>query len=195
MLVGAVLAACTSDPAPPPPPPPVATSPAPIEPAPTSLAATTSTTLGFEVPATIDVPYVQRVLDENYRLDGEAARYLYAKRLPDPEFNERLEAIFGEPELEAAKSAFGREAAQGLTNLADPPGDPVVNVVAIVDSGPGCVVVRGGLSFKAMYKEIAPPSPEVLIQLLSGNVERFNPTPWGVVAAGPATSTTNTDVC
>lgn len=178
-------------------PPPASTTGPP--PTPTSSTTETSTTpstsLGFDKPATVDVAYVQRVVDEIYRLEGDAARHLYANKVPDAEFNDRLEAIFGDPELSDAKTSFGRDAAQGLSNFAEPPGDPSVKVLSILDSTPDCIVVRATLNFTALYKRTAPASPTVLIQLLAGNAEPFNPVPWGVVAAGPPSSTTDPKVC
>ncbi len=195
LALSALLAACSGGTvaAPPPSsttePPPTSTSST------TEPATTTSTSLGFDKPATIDVAYVQRVLDEIYRLEGDAARHLYANKVPDAEFNERLEAIFGDPELSDAKTSFGRDAAERLSNFTEPPGDPIVKVLSIVDSAPDCIVAQATLNFTALYKRTAPASPTVLIQLLAGSVEPLNPVPWGVVAAGPASPATDPKVC
>jgi hypothetical protein len=151
---------------------------------PTTLVPATSTTLGFERPATIDVPYVQRVVDEIYRLEGEAARYIYAKKVPDAEFNARLEAIFGEPELEEAKSLYGRIAASGFETFANPPGNPSVKVVSILDTTSTCILARADLDFRPLFIGSDRTDIGGILELSPADVLPHNPTSWGVVAAG-----------
>ena len=184
LALALVLGACTDGSPNPLPPTSVTTQPAPVDTASTTSAPTTSTSLGFERPIAIDVPYVQRVLDEIYRLEGEAARYIYAKGVPDAEFNERLKAIFGEPALGEAKSLFGQQAAQRFTRLANPPGNPRIVVRAILEMGDDCIVVRGDLDFRPLYKVKERTIPNGVVVLRPADVLPLNPTGWGVVAAG-----------
>ena len=184
LALGTLLVACSGDPSAPPPPSSEPLGPAPTESPSTTLAATTSTTLGFTTPAVIDVPYVQRVLDEIYRLDGEAARYIYAKRLPDAEFNARLEAIFGEPALGEAKSLYGQGAARGFDNFANPPGNPKIQVRSIVETTPSCILVRASLDFRPLFVGADRTQPDGVVQLSLADVLPLNPTGWGVVLAG-----------
>ncbi|HEV8115449.1 MAG TPA: hypothetical protein VGP53_04360, partial [Acidimicrobiales bacterium] len=58
----------------------------PLETTTTAVAPTSSTVAAaFAVPAVIDLPYVQRVLETLYHLDGEATRHAYANKGPDAE--------------------------------------------------------------------------------------------------------------
>lgn len=156
---------------------------------------TTTTALSFAVPAVIDLPYVQRVLEAIYHLDGEAARYVYARKLPDAEFNKRLEAIFGRQALEEAKQIMGENAAVGFVRFADPPADPIVRAIDIVQAGARCIVVRAMLDFRPYYKASRPAQPQSVIQLTRFEVLPHNPTGWGVVAAGTPDPGTNIRVC
>ena len=168
------------------PPPPTAT--APVE-------STTTTGSPFAVPAVIDLPYVQRVLETIYHLDGEAARHVYAKKAPDAELNERLEAIFGGPALTEAARVYGENAAEGFVFFARPPGDPKVRVVEIIQAMPRCMILRADLDFGPIYKERPARQPQAVIQLRRADVLPFNPTGWGVVAAGTPEPGTNIRVC
>lgn len=177
-----VLAACTGGADPP--AASTSTEPPSTTITPTTVAPTTSTSLGFEKPATIDVPYVQRVVDVLFHLEGEAARHIHSNRVPDAEFNERLEAIFGEPALEEAKTFYGRGAARGFDNFADPPGDPSVRVKSLVASTPACILVRAALDYRPMFRGASRTEPDGFVRLSPGDVLPLNPTGWGIVGAG-----------
>lgn len=155
----------------------------------------TTTTLGFEIPAVIDLPYVQRVLETIYHLDGEAARYLYAKKVPDAAFNERLEATFGGPRLAEAKRIYGENTAEKFARYADPPGDPIVRAVEVVEATPSCLIVRADLDYRPQYKSPGPPEPQAVIQLRPADVLPLNPTRWGVVVAGVPPEGTDIRAC
>lgn len=144
----------------------------------------TTTTLGFDIPAVIDLPYVQRVLETIYHLDGEAARYIYAKKLPDAHFNERLEAIFGDPRLSEAKQVYGENAAQAFVRFANPPGDPSVRAIEIIDTSDRCMIIRVDLDYGPQYKDPPPRRPTSVVQLSRADVLPLNPTGWGIIAAG-----------
>ncbi len=192
LLVLAAGCSGTSD------PPPVATTTTLLPPeAPTSTAGqpTTTTTPSFETPAVIDLPYVQRVLETIYRLDGDATRHAYAKKVPDAELNERLDAIFADPVLAGAKNVISQNAAEGFTRFANPPGDPIVRAVAIVQATTACMVVRADLDHRPTYKDSLPKEPQAVIQLIRAPVVRFNTTGWGVIVAGDPDPGTNIKVC
>lgn len=163
---------------------PLPTTTTTLLPTTTAPAPTTTTTAGFAVPAVIDLPYVQRVLETIYHLDGEATRYLYARKLPDAQFNERLEAIFGGQALTEAKRVLGENTAEGFAVFADPPGDAIVRAVDIVQATPRCMIIRADLDYGPQYKEPRPRQPQAIIQLAPAEVLPFNPTGWGIVGAG-----------
>lgn len=192
MVLAAGLVGCTGGGST---PPPAATVPPITVEASTTTVATTSTTLGFAIPTTIDVPYVQRVLDEIYRLEGEAARHIYANKVPDAEFNARVEAIFGEPALGEAKSLYGRGAARGFDTFADPPGDPKVKVRDVVEATTTCILVRADLDFSPLFKSAVAAQPGDVIILSPGDILPFNPTGWGIVEAGVPASGRELTAC
>jgi len=188
LALALVLVACTGGTkSPPPPPTSIATQPTPVETAPTTSAPTTTTSLGFERPIVIDVPYVQRVLDEIYRLDGEAARYIYAKGVPDAEFNARLGAVFGGPALEESKSVYGQAAAQRFTTFANPPGNPKMVVQKVIEATSDCILVTASLDFRPLYKASDLTEPAGVVILRTADILPLNPTGWGVVEAGKPT--------
>src|SRR5688500_3647961 len=77
--------------------------------APTTAAATGATVVPVDqVPAVIDVAYVQRVIDALDHVMGDAVRALVAAKAPDREFYERLRAVYLDPEFERVQASFGR---------------------------------------------------------------------------------------
>lgn len=154
----------------------------------TTSAAATPTSVGlgpsFQVPITVDLAYVQRLLDTIYHFDGEAARHAFVKRTPDAELDERLEAIFGEPALSDARRVISDNAIDGFAHFANPPGDPAVRVAEIVQVTPTCMIVRANVDDRPRFKDQRPaPAPSVL-QLATADVLPLNPTGWGVAFAG-----------
>ncbi len=162
----------------------------------TTTAATTTTTLSeFAVPAVIDLPYVQRVLEAIYHLDGEATRHAYATKAVDAEVDQRLEAIFGDPVLTNAKRALRESAAEGFSVFANPPGDAKVRAVEIIQATPTCIIVRANLDYGPQFKEYRPPRPEAIIQMARADILPYNPTGWGVTVAGEPRPGQNLRVC
>ncbi|MEO5680006.1 MAG: hypothetical protein ABIS47_10095 [Acidimicrobiales bacterium] len=175
---------------------PAATTTTLLPPEPTTAAAPTSTTSAeFARPEVIDLPYVQRVLEAIYHLDGEATRHAYATKALDTELDERLDAIFGDPRLAAAKQVLKEEATDGFERFADPPADAHVRAVELIQSKPTCMVLRADLDYGPQYKEYRPPQPQAVIQLLTVKVMPYNPTGWGIVAAGAVPPDKNLKVC
>ena len=71
----------------------------------TSRATTTTTVVPVDqVPAVIDVAYVQRVIDALDHVMGDAVRALVAAKVPDREFYERLRAVYLDPEFERVQA-------------------------------------------------------------------------------------------
>ena len=169
-------------------------SPAPTV-TPTLAEPTTTAPSSFAVPAVIDLPYVQRVLETIYHLDGEAVRHVYAKKVPDAELYERLEAIFGGEALAEAKRVLGENAAEGFVVFANPPGDAKVRAIEIIQATQSCMVIRADLEYSPQFRETRPPQPEVVIQLGRAEVLPLNPTGWGVLFAGQPDPGENVKVC
>jgi len=167
-----------------------ATTTGPVPAIATTVAELPATTLApgvappFQMPAVVDVAYVQRLLDAIYRLDGEATRRAFVTGAPDAEVDERLVAIFGDPALAEAKRVLTDQAADGFVRLANPPGDATVRVVEVLQATPACIVVRADLDRGPVFREPRPATARVVIRLARADVLAFNPTGWGVVSAG-----------
>ena len=94
-----------------------------------------TTTVGVDqVPAVIDVAYVQRVMDALDRVLGDAIRALVAAREPNREFYDRLRAVYGDPEFARKEEAFGRTAARGLATIRVDPGNPQTQVTRVIST-------------------------------------------------------------
>jgi len=168
----------------------------PLETTTTVLAPTSSTVAAaFAIPAVVDLPYVQRVLETIYHLEGEATRHAYAMRGPDAESDERLVAILGNPSLANTKKILRDNAADGFRVFADPPGDARVRAVEIIQAASTCMVIRADLDFGPQFKEYRPPQPQSVIQLERAEVLPYNPTGWGVVVAGAPNPGQDLRVC
>jgi len=161
-----------------------------LEPAPTTTSASS-----FEVPAEVDVAYVQRVLKAIYHLDGEATRRAYAAKAIDLEVVARLEALFSGKALAGARKVLAENAVEGFIEFADPPADAFVRAVDLIQVTDRCMVVRADLDFRPLFKKRVPPEPQAVIQLRRFEVLPFNPTGWGVVVAGDPDPGQSLKVC
>ncbi len=153
---------------------------------PTLPAPSTTTTIDVsKVPPTIDVPYVQAVMDTLDQLTGDAVRAFVAQGGLNKEWYETFRAVFDEPFFSSIESDFGRYAADGLKPLRQSPGNPTTKVKRIVDSSPGCVVAEVDRTYGPIYTT-PPGDPEGFIQLRSKKRERDpvskNTTAWSIVA-------------
>src|SRR5437879_1300885 len=99
-----------------------------------------TTTVGVDqVPAVIDVAYVQRVMDALDQVLGDAIRALVAAREPNREFYDRLRAVYGDPEFARQEASYGREAANGLAIFRPSPGNPVTVVQRLIAAQRACL--------------------------------------------------------
>jgi len=160
----------------------------------TSVAPTSSTVAAaLAVPAVIDLPYVQKVLETIYHLDGEATRHAYANKAVDAESDARLDALFADPRLASAKRNL-RDNVE-FQVLADPPGDATVRAVEIVQATATCMVIRAELDYGPQYKEFRPPQPQAVIQIERAPLSPLNPTGWGIIVAGAPKSGEDLNAC
>ena len=148
-------------------------------------AATTTTSVVpvDQVPAVIDVAYVQRVIDALDHVMGDAVRALVAAKAPDRAFYERLRAVYLDPEFERVQSSFGRSAANDLAGFRDAPGDPVTRVGRVITAANDCIFAEVDRDLGPTHKES--PSPEVRHSYLGLGTRRtehdpaaLNPTAW-----------------
>ncbi len=153
-----------------------------------TVPSTTTTTIDVtKVPATIDVPYVQAVMNALDKVTGDAVRVFVAQRGPNQEWYETFRAVFEEDLFRKLESEFGNFAARRLEPLASLPGNPQTTVKRLVDSSSTCVVAEVDRTFGPLLRE--PPLPEAIpgyVQLSIKRPERDprgrNMTGWSLVA-------------
>ena len=106
--------------------------------------ATTTTTLVpvDQVPAVIDVAYVQRVIDVLDHVMGDAVRALVAAKAPDRAFYERHRAVYLDPQFDTVQADFGRLAADELRALRENPGDPVTKIDRLITATSPCIFAK-----------------------------------------------------
>jgi hypothetical protein len=148
---------------------------------------TTTTTIidVSKVPAVIDVPYVQAVMNALDKVTGDAVRVFVAQRGPNQEWYETFRAVFDEPFFGSIQSDFGRYAANNLRPLRSSPGNPTTTVKRVLDSSPSCIVMEVDRSYGPIYTT-EPGPPAGFVQLHLKKAERDpkgrNPSAWAVVA-------------
>lgn len=180
VLGAALLTACAGDGR--------AASPGPTVPTEPEVAATTTstTTLSYDVPETIDQAYVQRVVSAYDKVLGDAIRILVRDRGVTEEFLKHLLAIYTEPEFEVQQRLW-IESSQtgGLERRKDVPADPGTAVLQVVEATRTCVITRVdrdfGPTFRDGEQEVDPPEDDyiVLVQKRPGRDPLMvNPTPW-----------------
>ena len=148
---------------------------------------TTTTIDVSKVPPTIDVPYVQAVMDTLDKVTGDAVRVFVAKRGPNQEWYETFRAVFEEDLFKKLEGEFGNFAARGLEPLRASPENPQTVVKRLVDSSSTCVVAEVDRTFGPVLRE--PPLPEAIPGFVQLNPKRSqrdpagrNPSGWSLVA-------------
>lgn len=108
-----------------------------------TIARATTTTDPFDPPAVIDEAYINRVLAELARIEGDAVRDLVATRSFSPEFlavirSLYLDEFFFEGKIEDLASEF----ADDFIGFRPVPGDRSVRVTEIISARPDCIFVE-----------------------------------------------------
>lgn len=149
---------------------------------PTAPATTTTTAVSYAVPATIDAPYIEKVMAALDHLDGEAARRAASQRKLDEEFLKYLVAIYNTKAFDLARQGWYELAGNDFKTLAPEPGDPRTIVERILSAGSDCVLFAADRSFAALFVDPDPPTPQRYIALTRLPADRDpgarNPTPW-----------------
>ncbi len=145
--------------------------------------ATESTTLSFVVPASIDVPYVERVLQALYDVEGEAGRAILSSGGVSDPARTHLRAIYDASQLEQRVDLYEQQAVQGFPDTLPSPGNVQVRVADVISADPGCVFAAGIRDFSEVVTQPRDRSGEVdFFQLLpiddGQDPENLNPTPW-----------------
>jgi hypothetical protein len=119
---------------------------------PTTTSSTTTTEPDdpWAVPDDIDEAYVQRVLTELYRLDGEATRLAISEGVVTDQVIELVRHVFVDELAAAHLNALVEDAHAGFPGYVDPPGDASVQLVELLAASRSCVSVVIELDFSPM---------------------------------------------
>lgn len=138
-----------------------------------------------KVPPTIDVPYVQAVMNALDQRTGDAVRVFVAQRGPNKEWYETFRAIFEDKAFDLAQSDFGRYAVNQLRPLRTDPGNPTTTVSRILDSTTTCIVAQIDRSYGPIFTT-PPGSTAGYVQLATkrpiNDPGARNPTTWAIIA-------------
>lgn len=162
--------------------------------APTSAATTATTAVSYDVPATIDVPYIEKVMTALDHVEGEAVRRVKGQGSLDEDFVRTLAAIYHSEAADLTQQGWLEVAGGDFQALASPPGDPKTTVQRIISASPSCMFVAAERDFSAMFGTPDPPGSQRYIALVPVPGERnpggLNPTPWAMSFDGHFTNQT-----
>ncbi|MEX1177159.1 MAG: hypothetical protein WEB09_01740 [Nitriliruptor sp.] len=137
----------------------------------------------FAVPDEIDVEYVQRVVDELFRIQGDAYRAAVEADIepgePVPtEFLDPLRQISADGEYFARLGALMQQSADaGFADLVDPPADREFEVEELFSAESDCIVASGDVDFTVTAAN--PDQPTLLHNYVLVPSDR-NPTGWAI---------------
>lgn len=159
---------------------------------PSTASSTTSTVPrasdpSFAVPPTIDAAYVERVLAELDRVQGDVVRRIAETGAFAGGDVTPLRAIFLDPELRAQTEGF-RGLVQSRDRLRRPPGDNRSTVVRLVTARPECIYAETTVDVSATVVDPPPPftSYVALRPTRPGDdPQDLNRTPYAIAAEHP----------
>jgi hypothetical protein len=154
---------------------------------------TTSVVPVDQVPAVIDVAYVQRVIDALDHVEGDAVRALVSAREPNRAFYERIRAIYLDPQFDRVQTSYGRSAAQEMVERRADPEDPVTMIDRIIKVNGDCVFAAVTRDFGPILK--VPPTEERKKGYIGFGLKKpeldpshGNPTAWMIGLDGTTSS-------
>jgi len=167
------------------------------EPSPPRATSTSTTTTApadpYAIPDTIDVAYVQRVIDKLYEIEAEAAAEIVANKELVPSAAEKLRSIYAVDELNAQLRAWGDiVSGDELNSFKNPPGPVEVSVVRIGTATATCVRVE--TLEDATPTAVSPQTPYSNFLRLIRAAPGQNPTPW-VIAEESLEAPADFDTC
>ena len=162
--------------------------------------ASSTTTPGdpFAIPATIDEAYTQRVIDELYAIEADAARIIVDRGDIVPDAAQRLKAVFGDYQLNQELEVWNEAVREKFDGLRQPPGAVEVTVESLVRADGSCVQAKTRVDVASRY--ISPNGPFTLYTVLASTTDPspMNRTPWVVRyqgAGGPDGEQLSFDPC
>lgn len=134
----------------------------------------------FAVPDVIDAAYVNRVLAELNRIDGDFNRLLVKTHTVEPKARALLRAIFNDPALDDEMRSLET---LDYGNFKRPPGNRRTTVTEVVTGRPTCILAKVTYDFSAVAVATGSYPGEVDIVTLRPKQEGAdphgkNPTPW-----------------
>jgi hypothetical protein len=152
-------------------------------------ATTTTTTAGsadaaFAVPATIDDAYVNRVLAELDRVQGDVFRRIVANGSFAQADLVPLRAVFNDPELTGQAQGFATLVGS-IDRARKPPGDNRTTVVRLLTARPDCIYAETTVDVSATVLDPPPPRTQWVALRPSQpdtDPQGLNPTPFSIAA-------------
>ena len=146
---------------------------------------TTTPTAVPGIPAVIDEPYLNGVLESLNRVYGDITRKRLATGRVEPEDLVPLRAIYNEPEFTIQADVLVKTPALPPEEVRQPPGDRRMTVKRIVAAKKDCVALVVDYDFSALRTN-PPPVKDWYVVLRPTNVnadpDNLNPTPWSFAA-------------
>jgi hypothetical protein len=147
----------------------------------TTVPSTTTTTDPYAIPATIDVAYVQRVMDAIDVLLGKAAQALVRERSVDGEWAKYARAALDDRGLAAARKGAELELGLNLRDYRPSPGQPHTTVRSVVIARTQCVAARAlidGSEVVTLASAISESHIEFSAKDPGRDPGGLNPSPW-----------------
>ena len=123
---------------------------------------TTTSIDPFTVPDEITVEYVEAVLTELERINGDALRLAMAEGM-SPEVSSLLLSIYTEDLAAPTVTAFNQQAVAGFPGVVSSPGDVTIDVTDLTVGSLTCLSVEAVLSYDDVLE--APTDAETAIEL------------------------------
>lgn len=109
----------------------------------------------YAVPAVIDEPYVQRVLQALYSLESEAVRQMVAAGEVTEEAAALLRAANRPVRIDPLLERYRGLAAQGFPGVLEEPGNQVVTVTTVISASAECLFSSGTRDFTAVAQALS----------------------------------------
>ena len=152
----------------------------------TSLPAVTTTTVPdpVNIPAKIDVPYVNAVLAQLNHVYGNAQRIEISTKFLPKTIPPLLRAVFADPQYNRELSVFS-QALQGntLSQLKPNAPDPVAEVIDLKAASSNCVEAKISIEDNAAISAPSPPLELYVVlrpKMSQHDPGSVNPTPWAI---------------
>lgn len=161
----------------------------PTAPRTTATTATTEAADPFATPATIDAPYVERVLVELNRVYGDTARKIVETHRYERSDIDPLGAIFNPPLLEIQVTEFRNVLDLDPKMFKNPMGYRRMTVLEVITAKPDCIFAKVDIDVSAVLVS-PPPNKAKYVTLdpkpVGADPAAINPTPWSMAGESSA---------